>query len=250
MKKYLIGLLAVCAPLLAEDDDNDPFKPEVFADISEEAQENQVSMDGARTVCGVEFAQMSCSAGVVDAATTKNTFNLIGLLLGAEYSKTFKEKFLVGGGSIVDLRLAKKKEGNWSNINQGYADKRGNYANQKARMETPIAVPEFFLKGGLVVPKKKVLIYVKGGFAIMNIEATYWSNNVQVDKVNSTIVSPYFAIGGEKKFSGKFGAAAELSFFLSKGKDKNIPIAANQSITHKTEAKQFCLRAFVTCTMK
>ena len=108
----------------------DDSRPEVYIDISRRAQLNAIRFDGWKIIGGVAYSMASFEACTkTTPATTERSLNNFMLIAGVDYSKKFKNKYLLGVSVLADFWKAQKKTGDWQAINQSFHNDLFEYYN-------------------------------------------------------------------------------------------------------------------------
>lgn len=198
----------------------DDSRPEVYIDISRRAQLNAIRFDGWKLIGGIAYSMASFEACTkTTPATTERSLNNFMLTAGVDYSKKFKNKYLLGVSVLADFWKAQKKNGDWKAINQSYdTDLKDvyNYKNMAGEIKIPFVIPEIAVKGGYIFRNLGTVAFIKLGAQYLQSEYIYFGDGVKVDSVKNIKLIPTLGIGGFKRFNKKFGISFEWNFPLFK----------------------------------
>lgn len=224
MKKFIvIAVLCVLSKLYAEDS-FEVGAPEVYADISEEAQKDSIKFDGARVLAGVSYYKSKINTGLVGIReSADHNLKFLGLTAGGEYVKTFKKKFVLLGGINVILEEKGKDDGSWETINPAYNMLMGNAPGTRyAKIETPAFVPSVYVKAGYQLKNKLTMIFLKAGAAMEKVRCLYKLNGEEIGSGEIVCYTPMVGLGAEHKFNKKWGITADVNVSIARKSKKEI----------------------------
>lgn len=203
-----------------------PSEPEIYADISEEAQEDSIKFDGLRLLAGLLYSQCKLTVGITDKPeTASHTMGFIGGTIGGEYAKSFKKNFLFALNLSVNITKKGKKSGSWEEINPAYDKSKGPAGTNKreAQFEIPSFVPSVSLKVGYQFKSWASLLFLEAGCHFAeNIKCRYSQNDQEAGSAEMTYLTPNVGLGVEKKFNSKWSAVIKANMSLNKTSKKMI----------------------------
>ncbi len=200
----------------------DDSRPEIYIDISRRAQLNAIKFDGWKIVAGLSYSMASFEASIKqDPGTTEKTLNNFMLTAGVDYSKKFKNKYLLGVSVLADFWKAQKKTGDWQAINLTFHNALFNkykdtYETFGGEIKIPCIIPEAAIKGGYIFRNLGSVAFIKLGMQYMQAEYIYLADSIKFESVKAVKLIPMLGIGGFKRFNKKFGISFEWNFPLVK----------------------------------
>lgn len=231
-----------------QDKDQNANQPQVFADISEAAQEAAVKFGGMRVLLGTMFSQYKLNTGLVNKnQNADHKMNIVGLTLGGEYSKSFHKNFLLAMGLQIDWTVRRHIEGSWGKINPAYEDTRGRYwsGDRSASVENSVIVPSIFVKGGYLLRKYSSAIFLKLTVSQIKTKYKYMQNGTEIGNTEMKWYSPSIGLGAERKFNSKWGTVIEANFAVPRKSKKN-----SDYCNHQVKLGKFDARIMATLTLK
>lgn len=257
LSSFCLGLLLFNTVAAVDDS-----RPEVYIDISRRAQLNAVRFDGWKLVAGLAYSMASFEACTkTTPATTERSLNNFMLTAGVDYSKKFKNKYLLGVSVLADFWKAQKKTGDWKAINQSYdTEMEGKHSysdkNMAGEIKIPFIIPEIAVKGGYIFRNLGTVAFIKLGAQYLQSEYIYYGDGIKFDSVKNIKLIPTLGIGGFKRFNKKFGISFEWNFPLFKSYNEKIithtytPTGQSEpttiNITHRVKMGRSTIRVLAT----
>lgn len=201
-------------------------EPEIYADISQEAQEDSVKFEGMRLLAGLLYAQNKLTFGLAGSETTAgHSMGLIGATIGGEYAKSFKKNFWFAVNLSADITKKCKKIGSWKEINPAYEENKGSGGvgeKRDAQFETASFVPSVSVKVGYQLKPWTSLVFLEAGCSFAeNVKCRYSKDGRDFDSCEMTFLVPKVGLGVEKKFNSKWSTIIKANMSLNR-KSKKI----------------------------
>ncbi|MDR0677220.1 MAG: hypothetical protein LBF57_00900 [Holosporaceae bacterium] len=227
----------------------DPKEPVVYADISEEAQEEAVisALDGTHGFLGLNFGWPSLDASVVPSNHfTKNGMNSVGVCFGMEHVKVFKKEFLLAMSLGLDFSKKKNKSGNWRELNEEFELQRGgNHVGPKTgTLESSALRPSLAAKCMYLIPKWKSAVGIRLGILQRKGSFSYKNNSDTVGDASVTCYPLFIGIGATRSINNKLGVSLDIDLSLAKKVKKNM-----DNVTHVVNVRSFDIRLMGTCKL-
>ena len=234
-----------------EDVQTSPVEPTVYADVSEEAIESEISksFDGPKAALGLYWAKQKQGAGIGNVPSfTYNGLATYGVTARFSYDKMMKNDLVVAVEGDIDFAKKKKKKGTRTELNAAFLEANRTTNTDatpiptKGKIETPLVVPSLAVKGGMSFPKYKISGYAKIGVTRACAKYVYYDdNNDEKAKLEAAKIIPFFCLGVEKKFTPKWGVALEVDVSIKKEYKKQ-----RGDYLHKIKLSRNCVRLMGT----
>lgn len=199
-------------------------EPEIYADISPEAQEDSVKFDGLRLLAGLLYSQNKVTVGLVNNTTTAgHSMGTFGGIIGGEYAKNIKKNFWFAVNLSADITKKGKKNGSWAELNPAYNNVKGNNSSEKreARIEMSSFVPSISVKLGYQLKSWSSLFFLEAGCSFSEkVKCHYSKNGTEVGHTDMTFLVPKVGLGVEKKFNSKWSTVIKANMSLNRKSTK------------------------------
>ncbi len=233
--------------------------PEIYLDISKRARLNATRFDGGRLIVGLSYSMASFEACTkTTPGITERSLNNFMLTAGVDYSKKFKNKYLLGVSVLADFWKAQKKTGDWQAINKSFHDDLFAYYNEKyenfvpeGELKIPSIIPEIAVKVGYIFRNLGTVAFLKLGMQYMQAEYIYLNatDGIKIDSVKAVKLIPLLGIGGFKRFNKKFGISFEWNFSLFEKESQKILSniqGEGSSLEHRVKMGRSTIRILAT----
>lgn len=224
MKRHITILVLFC--MCVANCEATPSEPEIYADISQEAQEDSVKFDGMRLLAGLLYSQNKLTFGLENKpVTASHSVGLVGATIGGEYAKSFKKNFWFAVNLSADITKKGKKSGSWKEINPAYDTVKGTATSEKreAQFETSSFVPSVSVKVGYQLKSWTSLVFLEAGCSFAeNVKCRYSRNGQEVGSSEMTFLVPKVGLGVEKKFNSKWSTVIKANMSLNRKSKKTI----------------------------